>query len=274
MSCELLPAGIRDAVAQYARVPGKICLPQTLLVGTDNLLKTFGKPEPGDPPSNFRQQVERTAYRWTRATVRKLLQLIGLPELPVSHKDVSAGLLAVSRQTYFEGCAKYRSLNTFFLPRGPVSHSHAYSTTVQRKHRQLIKSRVQFSLADLSIDVLNHIEYNANRFQMHHLRARIDVRGFDIDWSVYVEIYMWQIWVAKLRWIGQWQNLDGVIIDAENAEPLVLRGSIHGFLLHRRFPSRGQEGPLSEDHLKVLDLLDGADLAAGRRARTKICEIG
>lgn len=139
--------------------------------------------------------------------------------------DCAVGLLAASRQTYEESYRYYWAGNTFYFPRGPVSHSKLYWRSVRPQHKALVMSiAIQFSIADLTPEVLDHIEQYARKIPRHVKRDGCPPEEFYIGWEHYVTTALTIIWARKLDWIRRWENLETVRLEAPNKPAVELKG--------------------------------------------------
>lgn len=139
-------------------------------------------------------------------------------------KDSAVGLLTVSRQTYEDSYFHYWAKNTFYLPRGPVSHSKLYWRSIRSQHKALVTSiAIQFSIADLTPEVLRHIEEYARKNSDRGRREGILPQEFDSDWEYYVNAALASIWARKLLWIRHWGSLDRLRLEAPGILPLDLK---------------------------------------------------
>ena len=68
-------------------------------------------------------------------------------------------LLATCHQAYREGHIWFYTQNIFYLPRGPISLSHQYFSTLQSHHRTLVRTiGIKFGLGDITQEDLDALD--------------------------------------------------------------------------------------------------------------------
>ena len=221
------PAELRNNIAKLALVRGRIHLPP-VLEAMEHPVQVFS----WNPRFQYVHQTSVLSRVQTNiedgftSLVRAALDYIKLEPTFTRPVKSAVGLLAASRQTYDESHGFYWASNTFYLPRGPVNHSQYYWGSIDPRHKALIRSiAIQFSLADLTPEVLDHIEKYA---RVRYAQGRQDGRRpQDLDshsWRYYTHRALTQMWARKLIWIRAWEGLDELRLEAPCQEPLVLKG--------------------------------------------------
>lgn len=176
--------------------------------------------------SSIQSHIKMTIEKIFSCFVREALKHLDLePTLTFTRSKYSAvGLLTVSRQTYEDSYFHYWAKNTFYLPRGPVSHSKLYWRSIRSQHKALVTSiAIQFSIADLTPEVLSHIEQYARKNSDRGRREGIILQEFDSDWEYYVIVALASIWTRKLIWIRRWGSLERLRLEAPGVLPVELK---------------------------------------------------
>ena len=220
-----LPAELRNRIAHNALVPGRIYLPQVVeALGSLGYCCTVNHHYEGRKPwrSRVRGQARALLLQLTRVLIRVLvvrkLQLEAPPRLPATH---AAGLLATSRGIYHETHVMYYSLNTFCLPPGPLSHSEYIFGNMAPQHKSLIKSvAVQFSFADLTFDIVDHIEAEFRNVQVQSDSEREATR-----WGILASSCLAEMWQRKRAWVQKWDSLDELRLESFKDAPMILKGN-------------------------------------------------
>ena len=228
-----LPAEIRNKIAELALVQDRVHLPQAD-GATDDLTKIFHveldhKPFDNLIPYHMQKAVEHTLL----FLVRIVLKFISREAISKRPTGLGVGLLAASRRTYEDSHWLYWALNTFYLPRGPASHTRHYWTSVNPRHKTLVRSiGIQFSLADLTPETLDHIEHYAHLRPDHNSPGqRLSGDVGSVPWRHYIVDALTHIWAQKLGYIRGWQNLHELKLEAPDQQQLLLRGRDLDFTL-------------------------------------------
>ena len=213
-----LPAELRNDIMHRVLVPGTIYLPQ-VLEATGSLACTL-------PPGRdvwkcrTRERARTILVQLTRALIRKVFIRGELEDEWRRPTVCGSGLLATSRMVHHEASGLYYSCNTFYLPRGPVSHCKYLFGNINPQYKRLIRSvGVQFSRADLTLDVIDHIDAEICK---RRLRRPAPLGGW--SWQDLPYECLILIWQQKLEWIRQWEGLDEVILQFGGGEPMIVKG--------------------------------------------------
>ena len=221
-----LPAEVRNNIAELALVQDRIYLPQAN-GATDDLIKIFHVDLEHKPLHNLVLfHMQKAVGHTFIILVRIVLKFMSREAKSKRPTGLGVGLLAASRRTYEDSHWFYWALNTFYLPRGPASHARYYWASVNPRHKTLVMSvGIQFSLADLTPEILDHIAHYA------HLRSDHNSPGQplsgdvgSVPWRDYAVDALTHIWAQKLNYIRGWQNLHELKLEAPDQQQLLLRG--------------------------------------------------
>ncbi len=222
-----LPGEIRDIIARLALGHGKIFLRP---VGEAKhypfqIFHWNRRSASKTPRSSIRSHMKKIIEILFASLVRHTLRYLDLEPTFTRPMDSTVGLLTASRQTYEESYSYYWAGNTFYLPRGPVSHSKLYWRSIQPQHKALVTPiAIQFSIADLTPEVLDHIEQYARKNPHRGRRDGSPPEEFHSGWEYYVNAALTFIWARKLQWVQRWENLERVRLEAPGKPPIELRG--------------------------------------------------
>ena len=143
-------------------------------------------------------------------------------EVKPSSAKSGCQLLATCRQVYHEGHVWFYSLNTFYIPRGPLSHTLDYFNKLQPNHRALMKTiGIRFGLQDLTSRVLEAIDRQGEELGLNP-RSRDRMTTGKWAWLALKSVDA--MWKAKLVWIRDWTALERVKLESAHGT-LELEGS-------------------------------------------------
>lgn len=228
-----LPPEVRNVIAYYSLVPGRVYLPQVYEAIS---IMPHDYEEPREQPRVGRvEHFQRLGRIYLRKILRTVLKCKTFQALPSNPAIAAQALMATNQRIYQESHAMYWRLNTFYLPPGPVAHAESYFSSVKPAHKNLIKSlAVQFSIADLTTDILDEVEQVHSSASLYGRDWYIlNDRAEGYLWSCRVMNCLWNLWREKLEWIGLWEGLDEVKLEPMGMPPLVLDGATYqDFLRH------------------------------------------
>ena len=214
-----LPAEIRNQIMRHALVPGQIhirpravtelnaerlvmhrsVLPKPLylvkiiLLEKLSSLREWMQPSPSSSTIQVKPTVAESGYQ----------------------------LLATCSQAYGEGHHWFYSLNTFYVPRGPLAYTTEYFSNLQPNHIALINSiGIRFGLQDLTSECLEAVDCRGKALGLDpHSRDG----SITLQWTNLALRAVEDIWKAKLRWIRDWTTLERVVLESRTGT-LELRG--------------------------------------------------
>lgn len=140
-------------------------------------------------------------------------------------------MLAVNKQAYAENYTVFWSQNTFYLPHGVLHHAQLFFANISSRHQALIKHlAVRFSAADLTPDVLDHIENKV------YTRASFDNHA-GVRWALRVTSWLRDMWITKLWWLGTWRGLHEVVLENSADKRLTLSDNRPNLAINRVPPA-------------------------------------
>lgn len=118
-------------------------------------------------------------------------------------------LQASCKQAYLEGHELFYTLNTFYLPRGPIWHTYYYFKNLQHQHKLLIRSIViRFGLEDLTTEDFRDAEA--------HVKARRYPGGNNARlWTEHIAPLAMQSFTRKLVFVRSFNTLEHVRIETD-----------------------------------------------------------
>ncbi len=214
-----LPAEIRNRIMRHALVPGQIHIcPHTITKLNTKYLVMHRSvlPKP--------LYLIKTIFLEKLSSLREWMHLN--PSSPIIHvrptvANIGCQLLATCRQAYGEGHHWFYSLNTFYIPRGPLTYTTEYFSNLQPNHITLITSiGIRFGLQDLTSKSLEAVDRRGKALGLDpHSRDGATT----LQWTNLALRAVEDIWKAKLRWIRNWTTLERVVLESRNGT-LELRG--------------------------------------------------
>lgn len=197
-----LPAELRNAIMEYALVPGDVypCL-------------TESKPTSPKPS----RKLFRTVLSHPRAVFKVR---VGGVEHQLATKQPGFQLLRTCKKAYQDGHYMFYSMNTFHLPAGSARDAEEWFDNLKPDHRSLIKSAcMTFSLADLTPEVL--VQMDKKWLWDLPLKTRQDERRMVFEVTY---LLCWRFWQEKIRFLQKWDTLDTVYLEKACGETSVFDG--------------------------------------------------
>ena len=183
-----LPAEIRNAIMEYALVPGDVypCVK-----------------EPKPKSTNPSRKLLRAVFK-----VR-----VGGVDHRVSTKQPGFQLLTTCKEAYQDGHFMFYTMNTFHLPAGSARDAEEWFNDLKPDHRSTIKSAcMTFSLADITPDCLAEME-KIWLFDIPLKTRQLERRmAFEVTY-----LLCWRYWQEKIRFLQKWDTLEKVELKTGSA---------------------------------------------------------
>lgn len=183
-----LPAEIRNAIMEYALVPGDVypCSKKTNPTSTN--------------PS---RKLLRSVFKRPTASLKIKA---GDTDHQIATNQPGFHLLTTCKNHYQDGRYMFYSMNTFHLPPGSARDAEDWLNHLKPDHRAMIKSAcITFTLADLAPDVLVEMEKKWLWDFPATTRQNEQRMVFEVTY-----ILCWRFWQDKIRWLQKWEELENV----------------------------------------------------------------
>lgn len=228
-----LPAEIRNVIMRHVLVPGQIHIrpPPISTRIMQNLVKqSSALPQPID---TMRTMIADEVPGVSEPTNHG--PFYSLSQYKPAILEPGCQFLATCRRAYTEGREWFYTLNTFYIPPGPLSHAVAYFNQLQPSNLALIRTIcIRFTLEDVTsahIKVIDHWMLTMG-FDSRTMASSL--------WRRHVMKAVGEVWNAKLRWVRNYTHLEHVILesplgalDLKGAEMQVtLKGALNGYVGH------------------------------------------
>lgn len=200
-----LPAEIRNAIMEYALIPGDV----------------YPSPkEPKPTSTHSSRKLLRAVFKRPPPTFKTKTGGADHPVAATTPKQPGFHLLTTCKEAYQDGHYMFYTLNTFHLPAGSARDADTWLTHLPPHHRSLIKSAaLTFSLADLTPAVLVEMDTKW-LWDLPASTRRYERRVvFEVAY-----ILCWRFWQDKLRWLRRWEALETVVLERADGERVVLGG--------------------------------------------------
>ena len=205
-----LPPEIRNQIMRLALVPGQIHIRPPIIAKRNSQYLAM---QVGVLPKSF-FLIKKTILKKASTFVHWIRPGLSYPleEAESTMAESGCQLLATCCQVYLEGHGWFYSLNTFYIPRGPLLHTIEYFDKLQPSHRALMKTiGIRFGLQDLTSTVLEAVD---RRGKGWGLDPRGKHRMATRKWTWLALKTVEATWKAKLVWIRSWTGLERVTLES------------------------------------------------------------
>lgn len=228
-----LPVEIRNDIMLYVLVPGQIHIqpPPISTLDVQNLvMQRNALPQLSD---TVRTTITNDIPGLSKPTDRGPFS--SRTQFKPATAETGCQFLGTCRQAYTEGRELFYTLNTFYIPPGPLSHAVAYFDQLQPSNLALIRTIcIRFTLEDVTSADIKAIDY-------WMMKMGFDSRTMASSlWRRHVLKAIGEVWNAKLRWIRNYTHFERVILesplgalDLEGADlQETLKGALNGCVGH------------------------------------------
>ena len=238
-----LPAEIRNAIMEYALVPGDAypCSKESKSPSTNpsrKLLRAVFK----RPPTSFKIKVGGTDQQ-------------------VATKQPGFHLLTTCKKAYQDGHYMFYSMNTFHLPAGSARDAETWLSHLKPDHRSMIKSAcINFTIADLTSEVLVEMDKKWLWDLPAMTRQNEQRMVFEVTY-----ILCWRFWQDKIRFLQKWDALEKVYLKMADGETSAWDGDAF-----RALDAKEEKSFLDVAREKVKSELEGMVGEMGWKATKKL----